>query len=348
MAQFQSLGGEQATALALVSFLIIEDVLDCALASSSCRILVKAALQQIRLPALGGENPAQALLRLVRSSLTDKGAALVELDICFCKSITNDLLRGLPRLPALRRLALDGCQEVDDQGLFAVAQRCQWLHSLSLYWNTRATDKGFGVLMREQKGKDLKNVNFSGCKQLSDKTMQRLVSLALDVEVLDLTRCNKMSDAGALLVCESLHKLRILRFYAMAHLSPLAFTSLRRLTHLEELDLCGCLLKDKALLEFFGAVASSKLQRLNLTWCIALTDATAFAVAHHCPKLAWLSYFGNLNITDAGIEALAIGPCEPSLRELDVRGLTKAPKYSTDRKALLHLLPRLVCTTLHS
>jgi F-box/leucine-rich repeat protein 2/20 len=270
------------------------------------------------------------------------------LDICFCKCITNDLLKSLPKLPALQRLALDGCQEVDDQGLFAVAQRCQWLQSLSLYWNTRASDKGFSVLMQGQKAKDLKNISFSGCKQLSDETMQHLVSIAPDVEVLDLTRCNKLSDAGVLLVCETLDKLRILRLYAMAHLSPAAFTSLQRLTHLEELDLCGCLLKDKALLEFFGAVATSKLQKLNLTWCLALTDATAFAVARHCPKLAWLSYFGNLNITDAGVEALANSPCRHSLRELDVRGLTKAPKYSADREALLQLLPRLVCTKLHS
>lgn len=348
MLHFHSLGNEEAPTLAVVSFLVIDDILDCALASSSCQALMKVALRQIRLQTLGGENPAQALIRLMRSSLTDQGAALVELDITFCKSITNDLLKSLPKLPALQRLALDGCQEVDDQGLFAVAQRCQWLHGLSLYWNTRATDKGFSGLMRGQKGKQLKNVSFSGCKQLTYETVQRLISRAPDVEVLDLTRCNNLSDAGALLVCESLDKLRVLRFYAMAHLSSAAFTSLWRLPHLEELDLCGCLVKDEALLEFFEAAATSRLQRLNLTWCLALTDATAFAVAHHCPLLVWLSYFGNRNITDAGVEALAIGPCERSLRELDVRGLTQAPKYSTGREALLQLLPRLVCTELHS
>ena len=58
---------------------------------------------------------------------------------------------------------------------------------------------------------------------------------------LDLTRCPRVTDAGALCVCECLHSLRVLRFYALAHLTSKAFVALHKLTRLEELDVCGCM-----------------------------------------------------------------------------------------------------------
>merc|ERR1712083_1063294 len=108
----------------------------------------------------------------------------------------------------------DGCQDIDDEGLVAVAQRCQNLKHLSLYWNVKATDKGFGRIIRAQKGMDLQVVNFSGCKNLADETVQRVVARGASLDVLDLTRCPKVSDSSVLLLSECLERLRVLRLYA--------------------------------------------------------------------------------------------------------------------------------------
>jgi len=346
MTCLDDLGSQEVAALTLASFLVIDEVFALSLVGHACQTVARRAVCRLRLQFLGGADPAAALLRVVASSLTDKGASLLELDTSFCANITKDLLRQLPKFPALQRLSLDGCQEVDDEGLLFAAQRCQALQSLSLYWNTRGTDRGFCILLRAQKGRPV-SMNFSGCKYLGDDTAQRIASKGSELEFLDLTRCSKMTDAGALVICESLPKLRVLRLYAMAQLDPPAFLSLKRLVHLEELDLCGCRLEDQALLQFLTAAAPSKLHTLNLTWCPALTDAAAQGVARCCPKLTWLSYFGNLNISDASIDALAASACGASLHSLDVRGLTKAPKYSQDRDALLKIFPALVHTDLH-
>lgn len=347
MVQLHVLGAEETSALALASFLLLDDLLGVGAASTACRALARLALRRVRLQALGGANPASALLRLVASSLTDRGAALLELDTSFCRGITVEVLRALPKLPALQVLKLDGCQEVDDEGLLAMAQRCQGLRILSLYWNVKATDKGFAKVLRAQPNESLQSVSFSGCKHLSDETVQRLMSRGANLEILDLTRCPQVSDTGALLVFEHSEKLRVLRLYAMAQLSPAAFAPLKRLVHLEELDLCGCRLEDQQLVEFLAAAAPSRLHTLNLTWCPALTDAAALAVARECPRLDWLSYFGNTNISAAAIEALAAGPCGPRIRYLDMRGLTRAAKYSVDSRALRELFPALVETELH-
>jgi len=344
---FHLLEAEQTAVLVLASCILLDDVLALAFASTSCRALARLGLRRLRLQSVASVKPATALHRLVSSSLTDRGAGLVELDASFCRCIDNDALKSLPQLPSLQRLILDGCQDIDDEGLQALAQRCSGLRHLSLYWNVKATDAGFGKLLRAQKGANFHTVSFSGCKNLGNETVQRLVGRGPNMEILDLTRCPRVSDSGALLVCECLDRLRVLRLYAMAQLSPAAFANLKRLVRLEELDLCGCRVQDGALTDFFAAAAPTKLHTLNITWCPELTDAAVLAVASSCPALGWLSLFGNMNFTKAAVEALAAGSCGPVLHSLDVRGLTKAVPYSLDPEALRKLFPALVSVELH-
>lgn len=324
----------------------LEDILELLLCSHDGQRLCRVAVRRIRLQALAGGD-ARWLVRLVASALTDCGASIIEINTAFCRSVTSSILQALPPMPALQVLNLDGCQEVDDDGLIALAAKCTSLLVLSLYWNVRATDKGFSRLLRAQQGKNLRTVSFSGCKHLSDNAVQRLVAKAPKVEVLDLTRCPKVTDSGLLLVCECLEHLRVLRLYAMAQLSAEAFAALPRLVKLEELDLCGCRVEDTHLVKLLDAAAPAKLHTLNLTWCPALTDVAALAVARSCPQLQWLSYFGNTNMTGAAVEALASAACGAHIHSLDVRGLKQAPEYSSNSASLRHLFPCLVHTELH-
>eukprot|EP00928_Gymnodinium_smaydae_P045863 TRINITY_DN30525_c0_g1_i1.p1 TRINITY_DN30525_c0_g1~~TRINITY_DN30525_c0_g1_i1.p1 ORF type:complete len:350 (-),score=48.62 TRINITY_DN30525_c0_g1_i1:139-1188(-) len=326
----------------------VDSMFAFAAGSTLCRGLCEQALRVIQLQPLGGPDPAAVLLRLVASSLTRKGDGIEEINACFCRTVSSATLKSLPRLPSLVNLNLDGCQEVDDEGLLAVAQRCKSLRSFSLYWNVKATDKGLARLMRVQQNGVLRTVCFSGCKQLGDDTVQRIVSRGQQLDVLDLTRCPKVSDDGVLLLCESLSTLRVLRLYAMAQLSPLAFTTLRRLPRLVELDLCGCRVEDDSLVSFLEAASPSPMETLNLTWCPALTDVAVLAVAKCCPRLQWFSVFGNTNLSGSAIEALAAAPCGRVLHSLDVRGLSRAPQYSQVGLARLqNLFPKLANVELH-
>ncbi|CAE8581953.1 unnamed protein product, partial [Polarella glacialis] len=143
------------------------------------------------------------------------------------------------------------------------------------------------------------------------------------LQILDLTRCPQVTDSSIQMVCECLPNLRVFRLYAMAQLSGKAFTALAGLPLLEELDLCGCRVEDPAIEEFLSAASPSPLHTLNLTWCPALTDRSMLAVAQCCPRVSWLSFFGNTNMTSSAVEALASSACGRSLRFLDIRGLTQ-------------------------
>lgn len=342
---FSHLVVDRTVTLPLTAFLALDDVFALAPGSCDCCRLCRDRVCVVNLQALDGD-PSAALWRLTHSSLTDHGASVREINAAFCNSIGNSAIQSLPALPALRILNLDGCQKIDDDGLIELASRCQGLRVLSLYWNVKVTDHGLCRLFRAQQGSDLRDVNLSGCKYLTDKTIQRLVERAPLLDVLDLTRCPAVSDAGMTLVCECLDRLRVLRLYAMSQLSPTAFAGLHKLVCLEELDLCGCCVEDDAIVRLMDA-QPSRLQILNLTWCVAITDAVVQAMARSCPRLGWLSLFGNKHITDAAIEGLAAAPCGHVIHSLDVRGLTQASNYAFDPKSLQQLFPCLKNTDLH-
>mmetsp|Transcript_598 Transcript_598/g.1398 ORF Transcript_598/g.1398 Transcript_598/m.1398 type:complete len:346 (+) Transcript_598:58-1095(+) len=340
------LPADVSTSRSLAAFLSLDDIFVLAFGSRDCLALCRHAVRDVDVRALGG-NPSTSLQRLACSPLTDRGATIREISAAFCQPLGVAAFKSLPPLPALQTLNLDGCQDIDDEGLFAVAQRCTALQSLSLYWNVKVTDRGVCRLLRAQKCKEMRFLSLSGCKNISDETVQRVVSMCPKLDVLDLTRCPEVRDPGVLLVCGCLEQLRVLRLYAMAHLSPQAFQSLSNLVQLEELDLCGCRVEDGSVVKVLEASNPSHLRILNLTWCPALTDVSVFAIARSCPVLEWLSLFGNTNITAAAVEALAAAQLGQTLRSLDVRGLMQAPEYAADGRALRRLFPALVHTELH-
>jgi len=338
---FNCVADTETLAVPLAGFLGIGNVFTLAVCSDAMRSLCCNAVRVINFAALGVDRIT--FQRLLRSSLTQFSASICEINACFCQWLSGAELRALPNLPSLHTLNLDGCQSVDDDDLLFLAQRCQKLRSFSLYWNVKVTDKGVCQILRAQTGQ-LSALNFSGCKHLSDESVQRLVSRAQQLEILDLTRCPRVTEVGVRLVCECLDRLRVLRLYAMAQLPPSAFGSLCRLVELEELDLCGCRIEEDALVRVLEV--APKLHTLNLTWCPALTDATVESIARNCHQVKWLSLFGNTNISNAAIEVLAASPCAHVMHSLDIRGLTLASEYAHS-KNLRGLFPVLKHTELH-
>lgn len=330
----------------LIAFLPLEDVFSFAIASQDCRKLCRNGISLVNLRALSCD-PERALQYLAASSLTEHGASIHEINASFCMSLSGQGFKGLPKLGCLQSLNLDGCQSIDDAGLIVVAQCCPNLRRFSLYWNVRVTDKGVCRILRAQQSNALRDLNLSGCKHITDDTVQRVVSKAPKLEILDITRCPGISEAGVLMICESLSSLQVLRLYAMAQLDPSAFTALHRLTGLIELDLCGCRIEDAQVVRHVQVAAPSQLRILNLTWCPALTDHAVHAIAQSCPFVEWLSIFGNLNITGRAIEALSASPCARTLHSLDVRGLTQAMEYSQDTAKVKGLFPAVSCFDLH-
>ena len=90
----------------------------------------------------------------------------------------------------------------------------------------------------------------------------------------------------------------------------------------------------------------TRLEILNLSWCVAVDDEAPIALGAHCPNLTWLSLHGNRNVTDAGIDALSTGCLK--LTSLDVSGCSQVTDYLRREGVLVGKFPHVVKWRLHT
>ncbi|CAE7183758.1 unnamed protein product [Symbiodinium necroappetens] len=279
----------------LICCLPVDDVFRLSFASAACGGLCRVALRSLRLQAFG-PAAAEALLRLVALQITDRGASIVEIDAAFCRSITNETLKALPVLPALEVLNLDGCQDVDDEGLIAVAQRCRSLRSFSIYWNVKATDEGIGKVLRAQPCGNLQvarsfalvAANFSpmprcsvlwgGQRTCSDWTLRAAHECPRWALRSSARRCQSYAFCGSTQCC-------------LCSRSWICAAAERKMQQSKPSSLPQSQAWGERPNEMLADGHSGSavccpgaLNILNLTWCPALTDASMLAVAKHCTR----------------------------------------------------------------
>ncbi|WRX23223.1 Leucine-rich repeat - like 10 [Theobroma cacao] len=247
----------------------------------------------------------------------------------------------LDSLQGLESLNLNGCQKISDKGIEAITSCCHKLKVFSIYWNVRATDIGVKHLVTNCK--HIIDLNLSGCKNLSERSLQLVADHYQELESLNLTRCVKMTDSGLQQILIRCSFLRSLNLYALSSFTDETYKKISVLSHLRFLDLCGAQnLSDEGL----SCIAKCKnLVSLNLTWCVCVTDVGVIAIAEGCTSLEFLSLFGIVGVTDKCLEALSKF-CSNTITTLDVNGCIGIKRRSRDD--LLQLFPYLSCFKVHS
>ncbi|XP_023639164.1 F-box protein At3g58530 [Capsella rubella] len=244
-------------------------------------------------------------------------------------------------LLSLKSLNLNGCQKISDSGIEDITSICPKLKVFSIYWNVRVTDAGIKHLVKNCR--HIIDLNLSGCKSLTDKSMELVAESYQELQSLNITRCVKIADDGLLEVLQKCSSLQTLNLYALSGLTDKAYKKISLLADLRFLDLCGAQnLSDEGL----GDIAKcDKLESLNLTWCVRITDAGVITMANSCTSLEFLSLFGIVGVTDRCLETLS-QRCSSTLTTLDVNGCIGIKRRS--REALLQMFPRLTCFKVHS
>ncbi|KAL0848357.1 hypothetical protein Bca101_021604 [Brassica carinata] len=239
-------------------------------------------------------------------------------------------------LSSLECLNLNGCQKISDSGIEAITSICPKLKAISIYWNVRVTDDCIRHLVKNCR--NIIDLNLSGCKSVTDKGMQLVAENYQDLVSLNITRCVKITDDGLLQVLQKCSSLQTLNLYALSGFTDKAYKKISLLADLRFLDLCGAQnLSDEGL----GDIAKcNKLESLNLTWCVRITDAGVITIANSCTSLEFLSLFGIVGVTDKCLEALS-QTCSATLTTLDVNGCIGIKRRS--REELLQMFPRLTC-----
>ncbi len=288
-----------------------------------------------------GQNAEKGGERLSALAAEEGLKGLRSANFEFCRGLRDEHLRLLP--PSLLHLNLNACQALSHEALARDLPRLNHLRALQLYWNLNVEDATL-VALAVGGRPDLEKLNISGCNRVTDAGLLAVVASCPQLRDLDLTRLRQVTDdalSGAVLALPRLERLNL---YACPQLSDRSYTFFSALQKLKFLDLCGAEnLSDGGL----KAIAECKdLEYLNLTWCVELTDEGVVTLARGCQLLTLFSIHGNLKITRLSLAALAEN-CR-LLQTLDLQGCAAIPAEERSDATLKRAFPNLKCTQYHS
>lgn len=173
---------------------------------------------------------------------------------------------------------------------------------------------------------DLQSANFRRCELLSSDALVSFCQKSCrNLQELDLSGCESLTDVGVIAVAENCPLLEVLRLASCQRLTDCTFVALGSFCNrLKAISACGCgNLSDLGITCL--AQGARGLRDVNVGWCEALTDEGITSLAEYCPNLLSVDLCGCLQIGDEGIAALA-RRC-PGLRSLGLhccRRLTDA------------------------
>ncbi|KAK2838386.1 hypothetical protein Q7C36_013200 [Tachysurus vachellii] len=239
--------------------------------------------------AVGPGSSAMLSLRNLIRLVQDQSSTMRSLDLSRT-SITPESLRMLVQVPGLHleELSLSGCKNLTDYSIEHLCRHQQGLHTLDLSGCSELTSRSMTAVATELK--QLQSLSLSCVWWITGKGLADLTALPA-LSSLDLAECVNVSGAE-LEKCLSSPQRRV----------QLEKLSLRRCTYVK--DICS-----------LSQLMSSRLKKLDLSYCIHLTDSSVRAVASNLPGLHVLLLGSCKLITDCGL----LGIEEPSLYKPPVK-----------------------------
>lgn len=234
-------------------------------------------------------------------SLTRRGIKRVQ--ILSLRKSFREITQGIGNLTSLN---LSGCYNVRDDNLHqAFAQPIPTLQHLDL----------------------------SLCKQITDKSVLRIVQSLTNLKVLELGGCSNVTDAGVMAIANGLKRLQRLNLRSCWSVSDQGLRLLAGQSEkstgtlvLEHLGLQDCQhLSDDALK--YIAQGLTKVSSINLSFCINISDLGLKYLAK-MPSLRELNLHSCDNVSDAGLAFMA--EAASPITTLDVSFCDKITDQSLD------------------
>lgn len=194
-------------------------------------------------------------------------------------------------------------RDFGDDGLFAVASKCQFLKRVSL--KRREQVRSAGVIALVSNAKELAVLDLSWCSKITDEAVDAMEKMGF-LEELYLEGCSLVTNSSLISLATEgpSATLRILYLAECDQITDYGLFFMPQMCCLEELSLadCGPKITDE------GGVSISwisSLRMLDFSWLINLSDETLVAVAGNCKNLVGIMLTGCELITGEGVRAFA-------------------------------------------
>lgn len=231
------------------------------------------------------------------TAVLDNCLCLKELDLTGCVNVT----RACTRVATLQLQSLDfsDCHGVEDSSLTLTLSRMPHLACLYLRRCGRITDASLVAIASYCS--NLRQLSVSDCVKITDYGVRELATcLGPSLRYFSVGKCERVSDAGLLVVARHCYKLRYLNARGCEALSDSATLALARgCPRLRALDIGKCDIGDAALEAL--STGCPNLKKLSLCGCERITDIGLESLAYYvrglrqlnigeCPRITWVGY----------------------------------------------------------
>jgi hypothetical protein len=249
---------------------------------------------------------------------------LTTLDLTFCHQITDDGLKHLSELHLLENLNLQCCRHITHVGLQSIVSSCTGLGSLNLTGCDKISLTG---IYSAHGLPQLERLNLMGCKLVSDKCINTILSWTNKLTELVLAFSDHVTDEGVLAVIEQCPNMQSLNLKRCVNITDKCVEVIcsKLSTTLTSLNLTGCRNITNNCLSYLKQL--HYLQELQLRRCVALDDE-GLNNLHQCLSLEILDLSENPLITDKSIKRLCSILCD----QLHLRQQQSKEDFLGDRK----------------
>lgn len=213
---------------------------------------------------------AQTQEKLLTSVGLDGISHLTSLNLNHHSKVTDEVLIAIAAKPrSLWELHIEGCDEVTDKGVIALANGdMKSLFQLEIGWCTKITDVGLTAIANTKS--PIQILSIAGCKSITDIGVKAVVNNLLRMTVLDVSFCNQVTAAGFKEITNLYDMVRLYLSGCEAITDEVVTLIARELPGLIDLDVSGCpQITDqgaKMIRQWLH-----RLQKLNISECNLIT-----------------------------------------------------------------------------
>lgn len=145
------------------------------------------------------------------SGLFGSGILLKSINLKGCKQVSSKFVSRMAKYsPLLNKAILDECINITEDGLRPLLVNCPYLQRVAFTGVTNVTDSSILSAVQSHGLRHLKEINLSGCKQLTDTAISAIAANCALLNDLSLSGCSNISPAPIREIANNCHTLRTL------------------------------------------------------------------------------------------------------------------------------------------